>query len=343
MKAFISLGLLIFVLAQCALSVPLPQFLTFRDGKFGVNFGGYHAEAGLGGLLTGNSAHGGLSASAGTPHGQQAGAGLGGIVGGNARTAGGAYAGATAGHGVGASAAIGGGLDEAGGAGGVGAESHAGGLSTKVVKLGQTNAGAPPTEVVISKQHGHEATFTRIDNHDYSKELHTELTAPAAHPAPEQSFTKTKTFYKKKVISHPHKVAVVQTSSFDGGPSPGLDISRFFDFQAFSNLGAQYAHPPLPPPPPPLPAPIVHHHKTIVKESSFQPTFQKEIHTRVDSSNGHSAGGSSTRVVASSTHNSNFWNDIFNIPISTLSAVNQFLNNKSGSGTVHVEKRVEVH
>ncbi|XP_058066624.1 one cut domain family member 3 isoform X2 [Anopheles bellator] len=342
MRAFISLGLLIFVLAQCALAVPLPQFLTFRDGKFGVNFGGYHAEAGLGGFLTGNSAHGGLSASAGTPHGQQAGAGLGGIVGGNARTAGGAYAGATAGSGVGASAAIGGGLDGAGGAGGVGAESHAGGLSTKVVKLGQTNAGAPPTEVVISKQHGHEATFTRIDNHDYSKELHTELVAPAPHPAPEQSFTKTKTFYKKKVIGHPHKVAVVQTSSFDGGPSPGLDISRFFDFQAFSNLGAQYAHPPPPPPPPP--APIVHHHKTIVKESSFQPTFQKEIHTRLESSNGHSAGGSSsTHVVASSTHNSNFWNDIFNIPISTLSAVNQFLNNKSGSGSVHVEKRVEVH
>lgn len=56
------------------------QLLTFRDGKFGVNFGGYHAEAGLGGLLTGNAAHGGLSASAGTPFGQRAGAGLGGSV-----------------------------------------------------------------------------------------------------------------------------------------------------------------------------------------------------------------------------------------------------------------------
>lgn len=44
----------------------------------GVNFGGYHAEAGLGGLLTGNAAHGGLIASAGTPSGQSAVAGLGG-------------------------------------------------------------------------------------------------------------------------------------------------------------------------------------------------------------------------------------------------------------------------
>lgn len=50
-----------------------------------MNFGGYHAEAGLGGLLTGNAAHGGLSASAGTPFGQRAGAGLGGSVDGGKR------------------------------------------------------------------------------------------------------------------------------------------------------------------------------------------------------------------------------------------------------------------
>lgn len=65
---------------------PVLQFVTFgKDGKVGVNFGGYHASAGLGGLLTGNAAHGGLSASAGTPYGQQAGAGLGGSVGGSSR------------------------------------------------------------------------------------------------------------------------------------------------------------------------------------------------------------------------------------------------------------------
>ncbi|XP_049299227.1 PE-PGRS family protein PE_PGRS11 isoform X2 [Anopheles funestus] len=273
MRSAICIGLLILVIVQCTLASPVPQFLTFRDGKFGVNFGGYHAEAGLGGLLTGNSAHGGLSASAGTPHGQQAGAGIGGLLGGNERTAGGAYAGATAGQGVGASAAIGGGLDGAGGAGGVGAESHAGGVSRKVVRLGQTNQGAPPSEVVIAKETGvnYGGNFERIDN-QHVKEVHTELRAPAPHPAPAHTFQKT--VYKKKVISHPHKV-----------------------------------------------------------------------HTRFDSSNGHSGGGSSssTHVVASSTHNANFWNDIFNIPISTLTAVNQLLNNKAGSGSVHVEKHVEVH
>lgn len=275
------------VLAQISLSAAAPQFLTFKDGKFGVNFGGYHAEAGLGGLLTGNAAHGGLSASAGTPHGQQAGAGLGGILDGNARTAGGLYAGATAGNGVGASAALGGGLNGEGGAGGTGAEAHAGGISRKVVKLGQTNGAAPPSETILV----HEVppapqSIARFNHQEYDsntrtktivKEVHTDLEAPPAVQQPVQ--TRTKTIYKKKVITRPHKV---------------------------------------------------------------------HVKTRFDS-NGHSGGGSTqtqtSTVNAGATLNSNFWNDIFNIPISTLSAVNQFLNNKSGSGsgTVHVHKHTEVH
>lgn len=43
--------------------------------------GGYRASAGLGGILTGNAADGGLSASAGTPLGHHASAGLGGSIG----------------------------------------------------------------------------------------------------------------------------------------------------------------------------------------------------------------------------------------------------------------------
>lgn len=63
------------------------------------------------------------------------------------RTAGGAYAGATAGNGVGASAALGGGLDEEGSHGGSGAEAHAGGISKKVVKLSQAEVGQAPQTV----------------------------------------------------------------------------------------------------------------------------------------------------------------------------------------------------
>lgn len=269
------------VFSQIVVSLPAPQWLTFQDGKFGVNFGGYHAEAGLGGLLTGNTAHGGLSASAGTPHGQQAGAGLGGLLDGNARTAGGAYAGASAGGGVGASAAIGGGLNGEGGAGGVGAEAHAAGANTKVVKLGQTNGAAPPSETVLVRDlpPAPQRVDTRF-NQEYEsktktksvvKEVHTDLEAPPVVQQPVH--THTKTIYKKKVISHPHKV---------------------------------------------------------------------HLNTRYDS-NGHTGGTTHTVAGAGVAHNPNFWNDIFNIPISTLSAVNQFLNNKSGSGSIHVQKHSEVH
>jgi len=113
--------------------------ITFQDGKIGVNFGGYHAEAGLGGLLTGNAAHGGLTASAGTPYGQTAHAGLGGNTGSNSR--GGLFAGASAGNGVGASASLAGDLNNpAGGSLGIGqAEAHAGGIQKEVIKTVSTN------------------------------------------------------------------------------------------------------------------------------------------------------------------------------------------------------------
>lgn len=60
-------------------SGPLP-FLQFTKGGIRVNFGGYHAQAGLGGLLTGKRADGGLHVSAGTPTGAHASAGLGGSL-----------------------------------------------------------------------------------------------------------------------------------------------------------------------------------------------------------------------------------------------------------------------
>ncbi|KAH8356317.1 hypothetical protein KR200_009308, partial [Drosophila serrata] len=107
------------------------QLITLRDGKVGVNFAGYHADAGLGGLLTGNAAHGGLSASAGTPWGPRAAAGLGGNL--NGRTSGVGYAVAEANPSVGASALLGG---SAGEHGYIGAEAH-----------------SPGKTVVSSKQH----------------------------------------------------------------------------------------------------------------------------------------------------------------------------------------------
>lgn len=129
------------------------QGITFQDGRLGVNFGGYNAGVGFG--------PGGLSASAGTPNGQRAEAGLGGTINGiylkkwhsrifkilnwfNMRTfaplgntAGGLYAGATAGQGIGASASLGGDVNNGFGSGQ--AQASAGGVSKSVVKTVSTN------------------------------------------------------------------------------------------------------------------------------------------------------------------------------------------------------------
>ncbi|XP_043287342.1 uncharacterized PE-PGRS family protein PE_PGRS46 isoform X2 [Venturia canescens] len=91
-------------------------FLQFKNGGIRVNFAGYHAEAGLGGLLGGPDAKGGLFASAGTPWGPSASAGLGGGLGGADGTAtGGLHARAGLGNGgPEAAAGLGGSLDGSG-------------------------------------------------------------------------------------------------------------------------------------------------------------------------------------------------------------------------------------
>ncbi|XP_055317655.1 uncharacterized protein LOC129576483 isoform X4 [Sitodiplosis mosellana] len=131
--------------------------ITYKDGKIGVNFGGYHAEAGLGGLLTGNAAHGGLTASAGTPFGQSAHAGLGGNTGPNAR--GGLFAGATAGSGVGASASLAGDVNN-GGSFGVGqAEAYVPGARKEVIKT--VSSGNPAGVYLPAEQAG---SGTNVDS-----------------------------------------------------------------------------------------------------------------------------------------------------------------------------------
>ncbi|KAJ8915911.1 hypothetical protein NQ315_015526, partial [Exocentrus adspersus] len=107
----------------------IPSPITFENGNVGVNFLGFKASAGLGGLLTGNAAHGGLQASAETPFGQAAKAGLGGGVDGQGRSLGGLYAGATAGGGVSAGAGLAGDTSVEGSSGGAYAGASAGGAT----------------------------------------------------------------------------------------------------------------------------------------------------------------------------------------------------------------------
>lgn len=71
--------LIMFFVFQTQKQAPEP-LIYFDKGRVGVNFFGFKAAAGLGSILTGNQADGGLYAEAGTPFGQFAHAGLGGQV-----------------------------------------------------------------------------------------------------------------------------------------------------------------------------------------------------------------------------------------------------------------------
>lgn len=112
------LGLLAFVHGMPAdsQSNERPPLIEFTNGGIRFNFAGYHAAAGLGGLLTGSNTGGGLHASVGTPWGGHAAAGLGGTLNGdNANAGGGLYARAGLGNGRHeAAAGLGGLLDGSG-------------------------------------------------------------------------------------------------------------------------------------------------------------------------------------------------------------------------------------
>ncbi|CAH1184716.1 unnamed protein product [Phyllotreta striolata] len=108
--------------------------IYFDKGRIGVNFLGFRAAAGLGGLLTGNAADGGLYAEAGTPFGQFAHAGVGGQTD-EGRSGGGLFAGATAGNGVAAKAGLGGVSGANGARGASYAGATAGGRSKSTIKI----------------------------------------------------------------------------------------------------------------------------------------------------------------------------------------------------------------
>ncbi|XP_049703408.2 uncharacterized protein LOC110381140 isoform X2 [Helicoverpa armigera] len=248
-----------------------PQFITFSEGKLGVNFGGYHAGVGLGGLAGGNGrTGGGLYAEAGTPNGPAARAGLGGAVDGNSGTFGGLFAGATAGGNVNAAAGLGGAV--------TGGKSVGGGFST-------ANAGG----------HGSSSVLVHVE------------------PTPTEVITIRK---HKPHRHHLHKTV------FIGG---------------YAGAGGEVAAP-----------------ETKVKETVVYKTVQP-IQKRIDIEAHGDAGASvhgehghgqdvsyRKEVVVSAQKPSTFFQDIFNIPISTLKAVSGFLTNTAENTGVTVHKSASV-
>ncbi|CAK1555362.1 unnamed protein product [Leptosia nina] len=313
-----------------------PQFITFQDGKLGVNFAGYHAGVGIGGLLA-NGTLGGLYAEAGTPTGQSATAGLGGVVNKYGHASGGLYAGATAGNNVQAAAGLSGGLNSEDSAGNGFATAQAGNRITSAALGG--NAGVEGSssyhvkEVAVAPvQHNVEAQFN-LDSH-----------INEVQPLPQSQVEIHKTIIKESVPPPPP--VIVKEVIVESPPPPTQIVEKHIVHTHYKHkrphlrktafvsgyIGGGANVP-----------------ETVVYRT--EPVAEKRVDVAVEANAGagpepHYNGGGGIRNVyrkeVSIHRNPTFFSDIFNIPISTLRAVSGFLGNTAANTNISVQKSTSV-
>ncbi|XP_045498905.1 uncharacterized protein LOC123696630 [Colias croceus] len=310
-----------------------PQFISFQDGKLGVNFGGYHAGIGIGGLLA-NGTRGGLFAEAGTPTGQFATAGLGGTVNQNGIASGGLFAGATAGGNYHASAGlsgtsagnkIGSGFAQAQ-AGNVVSTSALGGQTGDKGSSGFTYSGVNKLEVTplksginteVNVESANEVQPHETSNIEITKTIVREDVQSPQIVKEVYADSQPQVFEKHIVHTHykPRRAHFRKTAFLGGyvggqgeivGPAPNSVVQteqhaeRRVDVGVEANAGAN-----------------------------------------VD---GHINGGGVRKVYTKEVtvnKNPTFFRDIFDIPISTLKAVGNFLGNTASRTNISVQKSVQ--
>ncbi|XP_046977907.1 uncharacterized protein LOC124543688 isoform X2 [Vanessa cardui] len=324
-----------------------PQFITFKEGKLGVNFGGYHAGVGLGGLLGGGAA-GGLYAEAGTPHGQSARAGLGGVASENGGTSGGLYAGATAGGNVKASAGLAGGVNSEHAVGAGYASAQAGNHYAASGMAGESSAGGASEFSFSGTQ---EVVPHPVEVKPVHKKIHTEFNFDSINevqplPKSPEVHTEVKTEIEKKVIHEnvqpvivkevyvEPKTKVVQKEIIHTHYKPRRHHFRKTAFLG-GYIGGQGD----------IVAPTVY--------KNVEPQIQKRIDVDAEASvnagaaveGGFNGGAGSSHVYTKQVtiqRNPSFFADIFNIPISTLKAVGNFLGNTAANTNISVQKSATV-
>ncbi|XP_046743212.1 keratin, type II cytoskeletal 1 isoform X2 [Diprion similis] len=294
----------------------LGQFLTFKNGNVGVNFGGYHAEAGLGGLLGGGRTAGGLHASAGTPSGANAQAGLGGLLDGNGYTGGGLHASAGLGGSTKAAANIGGELSGQGVAqGGYFAGATAGGGAAAVEKQSygvvqpsiveqEVKVSQPVSDVQVQKTFNAHVSQSvpniaskSVETQVFqsvptvTKTVQTETVVPAQSDLVQYEHVQK---IKTRITPKKQKVPYWNAASADASASAGLNAGAYgsgFAGGYGGGWGGGYGG------------------------ANFGGA-------------GYGDASYGSRYYVKSQPNSQLFDDIFNIPISTLTAVNQLLRNK---------------
>ncbi|KAJ8723368.1 hypothetical protein PYW08_003280 [Mythimna loreyi] len=328
-----------------------PQFITFSEGKLGVNFGGYHAGVGLGGLAGGKGGTaGGLYAEAGTPFGQAAKAGLGGTVDGNTGTAGGLYAGATAGGGVNAAAGLGGAVAGGKSIGGGYSSAQAGGKSATAVLGGESGvSGSSGFSISAHKSIGVPITVVKetevsvvpveevktVHKNVYGEaklESANEIT-PSAHAGVEANVNaNVNVNAQPEVVKEVHVEPPPQTVYVRKHKPHRHHVHKAVYVGGYAGVGGEVAAAP---------------EKTVVYKT-VQP-IEKRVDVGVEAHGeagagvsgehyGPSKGITYNKEVVVNAKPSTFFQDIFNIPISTLKAVSGFLTNTAENTGISVQK-----
>ncbi|XP_055317653.1 uncharacterized protein LOC129576483 isoform X2 [Sitodiplosis mosellana] len=294
--------------------------ITYKDGKIGVNFGGYHAEAGLGGLLTGNAAHGGLTASAGTPFGQSAHAGLGGNTGPNAR--GGLFAGATAGSGVGASASLAGDVNN-GGSFGVGqAEAYVPGARKEVIKT--VSSGNPAGVYLPAEQAG---SGTNVDSSSSAVSSSSASIDADDNDLTDNKMPQTQTVQQQTVTQVVQPANVVNVQKIKVRPRPAQTytvVQKQVQVPTYTTVIKQY--------PIPVYQPAVFH-KRIQITAPYQVVQQRVEEVQTTAGPTTTTTSTTPRPPYVYTYDKQkVINEIFSIPFHALRAVNEIINAKLAGG-----------
>lgn len=316
-----------------------PQFITFSEGKLGVNFGGYHAGVGLGGLAGKGNTAGGLYAEAGTPFGPAAKAGLGGAVDGSSGTAGGLYAGATAGGNVNAAAGLGGAVSGGKAVGGGYSTAHSGGHSATSVLGGESGASGS-AGFSVSAHKSVEVPVTVVKEKEVSvipveevKTVHKNVYGEAKYEASNEIAPVAKAGveatanvnvnaqhgFAKEVHVEPTEVVYVRKHK-----PHRHHVHKTVYLGGYVGGGGEVAAPET---------------KTVYK--TVQPIEKRvdvEAHGEAHGEAGAGFNGGVRKEVVVNARPSTFFQDIFNIPISTLKAVSGFLTNTAANTGVSVQK-----
>ncbi|CAH0587008.1 unnamed protein product [Chrysodeixis includens] len=305
-----------------------PQFITFTDGVLGVNFAGYHAGVGIGGQGGSGKAGGGLFAEAGTPFGPAARAGLGGAVDGQS-SSGGLFAGATAGGGVKSEASLGGAVSSGKAVGGGYATAQAGPHSATAVLDGEKESSGGADFSFVA----HKSVGTVIEPAKEHKKVHGDVNIDAYN-----------------------EIAPVANADVEAHADAGFNVNANANAQAQPAVFVKEVN---------VPTEVIvrkhkphrhHAHKTVYVGGyvgaggnvgapvvKVQP-IEKRVDVGVESGANFNVEHEAPKVTYNKevvvTHNrpSTFFQDIFNIPISTLKAVSGFLTNTAGNTNISIQK-----